>query len=58
MNTTDCQCFSDFMKAQMEIIKKHIDEHKYLRHTEDKQEAMASFIADYGWGNPRHTSAD
>ena len=44
-----CQHLSGFMKAQMEIIQKHLDEHKYLRKMEDRQEALASFIKDYGW---------
>jgi hypothetical protein len=37
------------MQAQMEIVKKHLDEHKYLRKIEDQNEALASFINDYGW---------
>jgi hypothetical protein len=37
------------MKAQMEIISKHLDEHKYLRSITDKEEALTSFINDYGW---------
>ena len=44
-----CQCLSDFMKAQMEVISKHLDEHKYLRNIEGKEEALTSFINDYGW---------
>jgi hypothetical protein len=37
------------MKAQLEIVKKHLDEHKYLRKIEDKNIALESFIADFGW---------
>jgi hypothetical protein len=37
------------MKAQLEVVMKHLDEHKYLRHMDDKDEALASFIKDYGW---------
>ena len=37
------------MKTQMDVIAKHIDEHQYLRQMSDKQEALASFINDYGW---------
>ena len=48
MNTT-CQCLSDFMKAQRDVISKHLDEHKWLRKMEDKNEALDSFIKDYGW---------
>jgi len=37
------------MKTQMEVIHKHLDEHKYLRNIGDKEEAVSSFIHDYGW---------
>jgi hypothetical protein len=37
------------MKAQMDVISKHLDEHKYLRNMDDKGEALQSFIKDYGW---------
>ena len=47
--SSKCECLSEFMKAQMDIISKHIDEHKYLRHMDDKQQALQSFIEDYGW---------
>jgi len=45
----NCQCLKDFMVAQMDVISKHLDEHKYLRNINGKEEAMESFIADYGW---------
>ena len=37
------------MKAQRDIISRHLDEHKYLRHMSDREEALSSFIGDYGW---------
>lgn len=37
------------MRAQMDIVKKHIDEHTYLRKLTSKEEALSSFIGDYGW---------
>ena len=49
MNADECQCLFDFMKAQREIITRHLDEHKWLRHIEDRNEAASSFIDDYGW---------
>ena len=49
MDATQCQCFRDFMKTQLDVVSKHLDEHKWLRHIEDKNEALSSFIADYGW---------
>ena len=44
-----CQCLSEFIKTQMDVISKHLDEHKYLRGMEDKNQALKSFIDDYGW---------
>jgi len=44
-----CQHLAGFMKTQLDVINKHLDEHKYLRSIEDKNEAIASFINDYGW---------
>ena len=37
------------MRTQCDVVKKHLDEHKYLRKIEDKEEALDSFINDYGW---------
>lgn len=37
------------MKTQLEVVRKHLDEHKYLRKIEDKEVALDSFINDYGW---------
>ena len=37
------------MKTQLEVVGKHLDEHKYLRRIEDKNDALDSFISDYGW---------
>lgn len=44
-----CENLSAFMKTQIVIVKRHLDEHKWLRHIEDKNEAAGSFINDYGW---------
>ena len=44
-----CECLSEFMKTQLDVVSKHIDEHKYLRSMADKDEALQSFIKDYGW---------
>ena len=37
------------MKTQLDVVQKHLDEHKYLRKLENKEEAVGSFIEDYGW---------
>ena len=49
MNTDSCQHLSEFMRTQMDIVKKHLDEHKYLRKISDRNIALESFISDYGW---------
>ena len=43
----NCQCLKDFMATQVDVIKKHLDEHKYLRKIDDRNEAVASFVAYY-----------
>ncbi len=49
MENCACRHLSDFLKTEMGIIRKHLDEHIYLRHIEDKSAALTSFINDYGW---------
>jgi len=44
-----CQHLADFMRTQIDIIQKHLDEHKYLRKIQDREQALESFINDYGW---------
>jgi len=47
--SSSCEHLADFMKAQLEVVGRHLDEHKYLRRIENKDEALSSFIMDYGW---------
>jgi len=49
MQAVSCQHLKDFMKTQLEVIARHLDEHKYLRNIQGREEAVASFIQDYGW---------
>ena len=37
------------MQTQIEVINRHLDEHRYLRRIEDKNEAISSFVTDYGF---------
>jgi len=37
------------MKTQLDVVQKHLDEHRYLRKIKDRNEALQSFIEDYGW---------
>ena len=49
MDVENCECLSEFIKAQMDVIIKHLDEHKYLRSISDREKAISSFVNDYGW---------
>jgi len=49
MGENKCKRLAAFMKTQLDVVEKHLDEHKYLRHIEDKNTALNSFISDYGW---------
>jgi len=44
-----CNNLSSLMSLQRELLRKHLDEHQYLRHIEDKTTAISSFIAEFGW---------
>ena len=44
-----CQNLKHFLQTQSTIIKRHLDEHKYLRNISDTNTATESFIHDYGW---------
>jgi hypothetical protein len=44
-----CDRLAQFMSVQQEIIKRHIDEHKWYRHISDTTEAVAAFSDEYGW---------
>ena len=49
MKEVSCKHLREFMQTQLEVVRKHLDEHKYLRRIDDKNEALDSFIRDYGW---------
>ncbi len=49
MRNQSCRELSKFMRIQLDVVKKHLDEHRYLRKIEDKDIALESFISDYGW---------
>jgi hypothetical protein len=49
MQKVSCKHLKDFMQTQCEVIRRHLDEHKYLRKIGDTNVAVDSFIKDYGW---------
>lgn len=44
-----CEHLKEFMKCQMEVIQRHIDEHKWLNQIPDPNIAVSDFIKRYGW---------
>jgi hypothetical protein len=48
-NNHKCIRFEEFMAAQKEIIQRHIDEHAWCQHIDNKEEAMLDFINKFGW---------
>ena len=44
-----CTNLASFLQTEIDIIKENIDTHKYLRGIEDEQNAIADFVAKYGW---------
>jgi|GEM_PF-780599 len=38
-----------FLEAQMEILSRHIAEHKWCRGIADDQAGIADFLKEYGW---------
>jgi hypothetical protein len=45
----DCKRIRELMSAQISIINRHIDDHKWFTHIENANEGMMDFIERYGW---------
>lgn len=44
-----CTHLKDLLDTEMAVIRRHLDEHIFLRKLNDRTEAIHSFIQDYGW---------
>jgi len=44
-----CEHVGELVNAELEIIKRHLGEHKWFRHILDDNDAIMSFNEDYGW---------
>lgn len=44
-----CTKLLQLIKVQKGIIERHIDEHKWFNHIQDKNKGIADFIKKYGW---------
>jgi hypothetical protein len=46
---TGCHEFQQLMKAQLEVMRKHLPRHKWFRHLGSEEEAAMNFVKEYGW---------
>lgn len=49
MSKIVCEFVKGVMKAQRQIIKKHIKAHQWYRNIPNKEEAVTDFIKEFGW---------
>ncbi len=47
--TSGCKHLEDLIKAEIPIIKRHIEKHKWYRMMADENEAVGDFIEKYGF---------
>ena len=45
----ECKRIKDVLDAQIDIIERHVDQHKWFQHIEDRNEAIRDFIEKYGF---------
>jgi len=45
----ECKHLRDILDAQVDIIERHIDQHKWFRLIANKDQAIADFIEKYGF---------
>jgi len=43
-----CSHFRDFMKEQVDLMKRHVDRHKFYRGIPDRTQAEIDFIDNFG----------
>ena len=45
----ECSRLKEILEAQIDIIERHVDDHKWFLHIEDRNEAIRDFIEKYGF---------
>lgn len=45
----ECTRIKDILDAQRDIIERHVDQHKWFQHIQDREEAIRDFIEKYGF---------
>ena len=46
---TRCKRIEEILDAQIDIIERHIEQHKWFQQIENREEAIADFIEKYGF---------
>jgi hypothetical protein len=49
MQCDKCERVSEIVSAESEVIKDHLDKHKYYNHLDTDNEAIADFVKKYAW---------
>ena len=44
-----CDHLKEFLEIEIEVIKRHLDEHKYCNHIANANDGVQDFIVKYGW---------
>lgn len=44
-----CEHLREFLDLELDVIKRHLDEHKWFRHITDENDGVKDFIESYGW---------
>lgn len=45
----ECRHLKEILEAQIDIIERHVDDHKWFLQIEDRNEAVRDFIEKYGF---------
>jgi hypothetical protein len=45
----ECKRIREILDAQIDIIERHVDQHKWFQHIEKRDEAIVDFIEKYGF---------
>ena len=45
----ECSRLKEILDAQIDIIERHVDKHKWFKQIEDRNEAIRDFIEKYGF---------
>lgn len=45
----ECSRLKEILDAQIDIIERHVDDHKWFLQIEDRNEAIRDFIEKYGF---------